>query len=304
MGRRKGGKGFIETHTRSAPGTGAKVSVPAVHVPSILTASKHPLTEKEVAQSDRYGEGFIEATPYGTYPSPRDPVTGASLPQDSPAEEGGHHPSQEGLGPSKGQPEALDGSTPSLDDQDGDDADPDSDGDNAYLMEEGSVSSPKSRKGAMTTGNGRPFQKGNQAAIAKKPRLVMLGIPLDALEADPRMVSYLRKAEYYLKRRTRELCAMFGYVSAGVNGILSSAALQLAHSKFINVKAIESGFDLDPGDSKKGQYMRYMAMSQTLQNAARSNELAASDLCAKEAGLSKTQANKAAAWLKAGGGIE
>ncbi len=316
MGRRNGSGSFIETHGRTARGSGVKVTTYEVHVPSTLTVSKTPLSAKVVAQSERYGEGFIEVTPYNSYPSPKRPGAGSRMPQEELLEMVGPRVAGEGIEGSESQGEAQAEESPdraSASSPTGNtevvDAGSGSKGEHAYpgqghpsVLDKGVVISPKPKRQALSTGNGKPFEKGNKAAMAKKPRLVMLGIPLDRIDIqDQELMSYLRKAEYYLKRRSRELCAMFGYTSAGVNGVLSSAALQLAHSKYLSVKATEAGLN-NTGENilRNGDYLKYMTLSTTLQNAARSNELAAYELCAKEAGVAKTQHSKAAEWLRQG----
>ena len=159
---------------------------------------------------------------------------------------------------------------------------------------------PKKQKGVLTGPNGRPFQKGNKAARGRKPKLVMLGINLAKVNInDHKLAVYLRRAEYYLKRRSRELCAMFGYASAGVNGILSSAAVQLANAKYISLVAAEMAGDPDT----RKEYFELIKLSINLQNSARSNELAAYELCAKEAGATKMIKKQHASWIHDGGDV-
>lgn len=334
MGRRNGSSRFIETHSRIAPGTGAKTTTYEVHVPSTLSRAKVPLSAKQVAQSERYGRDFIRVTPHGSYPEPHIPSGGAGLSQDSLPPSNAAEGSQDPQSSSKGPPEACGHVSPNaqwvcclrpghrgrhfngITGWPREQAAPLTAADAAVVTDailaipvakESEVPPrPKGKSMALSVGNGRPFEPGNQAARGKKPKLAMLGLPLSKIEvSDPLLASYMRKAEYYLKRRSRELAAMFGYTSAAVNGILSSAALQLAHSKYLTLKAIEVGIPTgneagDVSSALQGGYLKYMTLAQQLQNAARSNELAAYELCAKEAGVAKTNPGAQAAWIRSG----
>lgn len=159
----------------------------------------------------------------------------------------------------------------------------------------GSIERPE--MGRLQGPRGRPFQKGNRAG--RKPKLAMLGIDTKFLEIrDERYRSALRRAEFYLKRRSRELAVMFGYASAGVNAMLSSASLQLAASKWLSQKAAEeAGCDMK-------MFLELSRTAMQLQNAARANELAAYELCAKESAIAKKIIDQAAPWLSSGGDVE
>jgi len=153
------------------------------------------------------------------------------------------------------------------------------------------------RMGRLRGPRGRPFEKGNKAG--RKPKLAMLGIDIAYLNIqDPRYRAALRRAEFYLKRRSRELAVMFGYASAGVNGVLSSASLQLAASKYLSQLAAElAGVDMK-------LFVEYMRMAMQLQNSARQNEMAAYEICAKEASIAKKLLDQEVPWLKSGGDID
>jgi hypothetical protein len=85
---------------------------------------------------------------------------------------------------------------------------------------------------------GRPFQKGNRVG-GRKLALTGLGIASAGIPELARRE--LRKAESYRQRRVRELRAVHGYVSAGAEGLLGSAALVLASSKAVASEAFRTG---------------------------------------------------------------
>jgi hypothetical protein len=150
-----------------------------------------------------------------------------------------------------------------------------------------------------STPHGKPFVRGNKAARGRKPKLAMLGVDLKYLNIqDERYKSSLRRAEFYLKRRSRELAVMFGFSSAGVNGILGSAALQLAASKYLSQLASEfAGVDMQ-------QFIELQKMAMQLQNSAKSNELAAYEMCAKESSSTRKAMKSGAPWLEASGNMD
>lgn len=150
--------------------------------------------------------------------------------------------------------------------------------------------------GLMTTGNGKPFTKGNRAARGRRPKLARLGIDTKYLNIkDERYRGCLRRAEYYLARRCRELCVAFGYVSAGVSGILSTAALQLAASKYIHQLAAEAAGENIP------LMIKLLEIGTKLANGSRQNEISAWELCAKECAATRARHSEMAPWLDTGG---
>jgi hypothetical protein len=161
------------------------------------------------------------------------------------------------------------------------------------LTEEGELATPTPTR--LSTGHGRPFQKGNKAGRGRKPKLMMLGVDLQYLDIkDERYRSALRRAEVYLRIRSRQLCAMFGYASAGVNSVCGTGALALAASRYAYQKASEA-----TGDPK--MFSVYMKMFMDLSNMHRQSELAAYELCAKEHGIaSKKRSVEAVPWLTQG----
>jgi hypothetical protein len=115
---------------------------------------------------------------------------------------------------------------------------------------------------------GIPFEKGNRKG-GKKPKLAKLGLgKIDS--KDPSYQNCLRQAESYRRARVREYLDAFGHVTIGVKGLLATAALQLAASRYMIDKAMEMG-DMDM--LKKGS---------AIGNDARQNELAAWELCSRE----------------------
>jgi hypothetical protein len=112
-------------------------------------------------------------------------------------------------------------------------------------------------------------RKGMKAG--RKLKLAVLGIPTDILNAgDPRYAACMRAAGTYRKARTRELFELHGYVSAGASSLLSTAAINLAASRFLYEKfALEGDINL-------------LKVATKLSDSARQNELAAWELCARE----------------------
>jgi hypothetical protein len=117
---------------------------------------------------------------------------------------------------------------------------------------------------------GRPFAAGNTAAKGRRPKLALLGVNLDA--TDPAYALCLRQASRWRKRRCSELAALAGgYLSAGASSLVASAALALASSRYLYGVAAKTG---DPA---------LMKQASALANDSRQNELAAHELCLREA---------------------
>lgn len=121
---------------------------------------------------------------------------------------------------------------------------------------------------AMVAQRGRPFQRGNQAAKGRRPALAGLGIPLDA--QDPRYRSALRKANVYRRRRCAEVARLYGWLSAGAAGMLGSAALAMAASRYLYQVAAEDG------------NVSLLPVAAALADKARQAENTAIDLAEKE----------------------
>jgi hypothetical protein len=110
----------------------------------------------------------------------------------------------------------------------------------------------------------------------RKTKLAVMGIPTEALEGgDPRYARCVRLAAAYRKARVRELAVSHEFVSSGVSGLLATASLALASSRYLYELAAGGGVELDrlPGLLKSAQ---------SLADSARQNELAAWELCARE----------------------
>lgn len=116
---------------------------------------------------------------------------------------------------------------------------------------------------------GRPFEPGNRAAAGRKPKLALLGVPLES--TDPRYALAMRQAGRYRKRRVSELAAVHGYVSAGVSSLVASASLALCASRYLYEIASET------------RDAETLKRASALANDARQNELAAWELCSREA---------------------
>jgi hypothetical protein len=86
---------------------------------------------------------------------------------------------------------------------------------------------------------GRPFERGNRAAMGRKPSLCILGLPLTS--ADPRYRRAARKARSWTRRRVQELAIQSGgSLGAGPCGALANAGLALAASRCLYEIAAET----------------------------------------------------------------
>jgi hypothetical protein len=133
---------------------------------------------------------------------------------------------------------------------------------------------------------GRPFKAGNKAARGRRPMLARLGIKLgpDA-HKNKAYQGHLRLAEAYRRRRITELRVTHGFVSVAAMSIMATAALQLAMSRYMMELAVEAA-DMD-----------LIKKASSLGNDARQNELAAWELCVREASTKSRQAANQAPWL-------
>jgi hypothetical protein len=124
----------------------------------------------------------------------------------------------------------------------------------------------------------------------RKLKLASIGIPKHLLDqADPLYSVCLKDAQKYRKYRARELCVAHGYVSAGANALLSSAALALAASRFVYAKVAETG------------EIGLLKLASQLADSARQNELTAWEMAAREGTARKKAAMSEVGmpWLKA-----
>lgn len=128
------------------------------------------------------------------------------------------------------------------------------------------------------SGSGRgKWPKGRK----RRTKLAVLGIPARALEAgDPAYARCVRLASAYRKTRTRELAVCHGYVSSGASALLASASMALAASRYLYEQAATSG---------ENQFEQ-LKIASRLADSARQNELAAWELCAREAVAKKKMA--------------
>lgn len=115
---------------------------------------------------------------------------------------------------------------------------------------------------AMAKRRGRPFQRGNRAAANRKPALATVcGMPLDA--SDPAYRKALGWARRYRGQRVRELTVQHGgALSAGVCGMITSSAIDMAHSRYLAAKAAATGeVDLMVAASKLAQSSRQQELT-------------------------------------------
>ena len=111
-----------------------------------------------------------------------------------------------------------------------------------------------------------------------------------SLVVDPTFEPFQRWGKRYAAHRRTELAAVHGgTLSAGVSALIESAGAQLAASRYLQAKASTTG---DASLFKQAS---------TLSNDARQNELAAWELCAREADARKRHAPRgdAAAAIRA-----
>lgn len=115
----------------------------------------------------------------------------------------------------------------------------------------------------------------------RRTKLAVLGIPAGALDAgSPAYARCVRLASAYRKTRTRELAICHGYVSSGASALLASAAMALAASRYLYEQAATAGDDM----------FEQLKTASRLADSARQNELAAWELCAREAVAKKKSA--------------
>lgn len=141
------------------------------------------------------------------------------------------------------------------------------------------------RKAAQAA-TGRPFKKGNRAAAGRRPKLARLGISAADMDTkDPLLASFLRQAEGYRQRRVSELKISWGFTSVGAMSLMATASLQLAMSRYMFHKGGTGGD------------MELLKKASSMANDARQNELAAWELCSREASAKTRAAASATPWL-------
>jgi hypothetical protein len=133
---------------------------------------------------------------------------------------------------------------------------------------------------------GRPFKKGNRAAVGRRPVLARLGIPRKDLDyKNPQYETYIRYAEGYRQRRVSEMRIAHGFVSVGAMSIMATGALQLAMSRLMMDRAMQT------------DDMELLKKASGLANDGRQNELAAWELASREASAKTRAAASATPWL-------
>ena len=106
----------------------------------------------------------------------------------------------------------------------------------------------------------------------RRPKLAVIGLNQGIIDAgDPLYANALRTARRYRKMRTKELVEYHGHVSAGVGAFIANAAIALAASRFLYEKVAELGD------------IALLRQASQLADSARQHELAAWELCAREA---------------------
>jgi len=118
----------------------------------------------------------------------------------------------------------------------------------------------------------RGYRLGDSPLAGKKSKLSVLGISPAAIDkADPAWVACIKAANAYRRSRNKELYIAHGYVSAGASALLATAALALAASRYLYERMSFTGD------------IALLKQASQLGDAARQNELAAWELCAREA---------------------
>jgi len=123
----------------------------------------------------------------------------------------------------------------------------------------------------------------------RRTKLAAFGLsPSIIKEGDPEYSVCLYQADKYRRTRMKELQALHGHVSSGAGALLASASLALACSRYLFQRAATDG---DAATIKMGSQ---------LADSARSNELAAWELAAREGILKRRQeaASTGTPWLQ------
>ena len=128
----------------------------------------------------------------------------------------------------------------------------------------------------MSTPEAQPLVKGS--GKGRKTKLAAFGLSPSIIKAgDPDYAKAIASANRYRRTRMRELAKLHGHVSAGAGAMLASASLALAASRYLYQKAALDG---DSGLLKQASQ---------LADSARSSELAAWEMSAKEGVLKRRQ---------------
>ena len=128
--------------------------------------------------------------------------------------------------------------------------------------------------------------------LSAAPGRLLMTLNRDAIElAHPDLKAALKAARAYRTVRLAELANAHGHVSAGVAAMLTTASIQMAHSRYMYEAFARAEADTTTA------VLAILAKATSLANDARNNELAAWELCAREAQAHKASAqNGLAPW--------
>lgn len=117
---------------------------------------------------------------------------------------------------------------------------------------------------------------GRQPNAGRKPELTRLGVRIGS-DRDPEWWATFGRADSYLAYRAAELGKRLGSCSAGVHGIVASAALAMAASRLLYQRAVDTG------------NVELLSRAARLAESARQHELAAWELAVREANEERTR---------------
>lgn len=121
----------------------------------------------------------------------------------------------------------------------------------------------------------RTWRRGQIKGGRRKSKLAVMGIPSESLDAGNQdYARCVRLSRAYQRTRTRELLVSHGWVSSGVSSLLSAASLALAASRYLYQLATQTPVD---------RVAEILKKASSLADSHRQNELAAWELCAREA---------------------
>lgn len=131
----------------------------------------------------------------------------------------------------------------------------------------------------------------------KTTKLAAFGLNQAIIDnGSPRYKACLKQANQYRKQRIKELHQLHGWVSSGAGALLASASLALAASRFLFERFAEPE---SSGLQGAGE-LECLKMASTLADKARSSELAAWEMSAREGILRRRaeSANSDVPWLE------
>lgn len=147
---------------------------------------------------------------------------------------------------------------------------------------------------SMERKNPHSFPTGPSPAKTRKTKLAVMGLSSEVLDrGDKRYAACIRMANSYRKSRTREYCISHGYVSSGVSALLASSAMALAGARFL--------YELASAAEGAGT-AEILKKAASLSDSSRQSELAAWELCAREAVVRrKMMQDKELPWIVSSG---